>query len=532
MPLPQTSTGTWPPAEYADMAYKQAEWATWYAGETHRLAAFYSSNMAVGNTSSPWWRFWSRAADKTTVTQRAQIHVPLAGDLAAVSAGLLFGEQPIIRIGEAHEKAKNAGAEATEGRLIEIIEGGGVYHRLLEAAETAAAIGGVFIYPAWDQELIAHPIMAVAQADMALPDFKWGILTGVTFWRVVAQNGNIVWRHLERHERVTGGNAIILHGLYEGNGTQLGEKRALDANDKTRGLEDLVTLPFEELDVQYIPNMRPNRLWRSSSLGVSDYMGSETLLDALDETYASWMRDIRLAKARIVVPRDYLDGSNAFDLDHEVYTPMDMEPGSEGQTARSMLAHQFAIRYAEHLATALEFTEKIVSNAGYSPQTYGLHIEGQAESGTALRIRENKTLLTLRRKGQWWGAAVSKCLHHMLIIDRAVFSSGVEPFLPQVELSDSLANDPKEMADTIAVLVGAQAVSLETRVKMVHPDWDDAMIQAEIALIKEEEKASMPDLSALMPGQGDPDNADPNDDPAAQDGKMREAAPGESDESA
>ena len=60
-------------------------------------------------------------------------------------------------------------------------------------------------------------------------------------------------------------------------------------------------------------------------------------------------------------------------------------------------ANQFAIRVEEHINTILDLIERAITYAGYSPQTFGLKIEG-GESGTALNIRERKTYITRQRK--------------------------------------------------------------------------------------------------------------------------------------
>ncbi len=341
--------------------------------------------------------------------------------------------------------------------------------------------------------------MAIAQSDMAVPEFKHGILTAVTFHRVLREHdNNRVHRLLERHEVEGTGESrrcVVLSQVYEGTVDRLGVA--------TQGTGDIydgtppparVVLPFKELDVEYIPNIRPNRLWRAENLGVSDIQGSETLLDALDETYASWMRDIRLAKARILVPREYLrqdEGSDTptFDLDQEIYVGMDMEPGLT-QDSRSMLAHQFAIRYNEHRETSRELIDRIVSNAGYSPVTLGHHTDSQDMTGTAMRITEHKTLLTLRRKAAWWRPAIANVLFHMMEIDKEIFGGDTVPIKPTVDISDSIIDNPLELAQTALALSSANSASIETRVRIVNPDWSESEVDAEVARITTETAAA------------------------------------------
>jgi hypothetical protein len=557
MPLPR-SDQPWPPVSTQPVYSKMQEWAAWYSGEPSRIIDVYAGQSANQNVVIPWWRFWRRAIAQRDGSQRALLHVPVASDLAAVSAALLFGEPPRFRIKQAHEdeplapqtprldplasaeeqnadierdprpiqpfdpanpgsldpegagetkpKATQTPAEKTEKRLLEILERGGARSRLVEAAETGAAIGGVYVYPAWDKDLFPYPIIAIAQADMALPEFRWGFLQAVTFHRVIDDVNGKVWRHLERHEIEGEGEsrtAVVLHAVYEGSTTALGQIRELSAHPDTAKLEPRVQLPFKELDVQYIPNIRPNRLWRASGHGVADIQGSETLLDAIDETYASWMRDVRLAKARIIVPRDYLrvDTENAnaptFDVDQEIYTTMEMEPAMNAD-ARAMLAHQFAIRYMEHRATSREMIERVVSNAGYSPATLGQSSDsaGMSRTGAALRVSEHKTVLTQRRKAAHWKPALEMLARHLLLIDKEIFKGDVmipeEELYPKVEMSDSIIDQPLELAQTALAMKSAEAASTETRVKILHPDWSDSEVASEVARIRDEVAAAAP----------------------------------------
>jgi hypothetical protein len=401
-------------------------------------------------------------------------------------------------------------AQQAEARLLQIFEEGDVDSRLVEAAEGSAAMGGVYIYPVWDTDLRPFPLLSIAQSDMAVPEFRHGLLVAVTFHKTVSEDGNRIVRHLERHEVEGTGDsrqAVVLNGYFQGTEDRLGIEMGLGVGDKVdTPLPPRVELPFQDLDVEYIPNMRPNRLWRASSFGVADIQGSETLLDALDETYASWMRDVRLAKARIIVPREYLrndpndDSAPSFDIDQEVYVGMDMEP-SAASDARSMLAHQFQIRYKEHQETAHDLIDRIVSNAGYTPTTLGSFGDKVTGTGTALRISEHKTLLTLRRKSGWWRTAVANTAYRMEIIDKEIFGQTTPVLRPTVMLSNSIIDNPLELAQTALALKTAESASIETRVRIVNPDWSESEIDAEVERIKDEGSAPAPSIVTTTPGQ-------------------------------
>ncbi len=485
MPLPDDDLLQWPPEAWDDVYHKYAEHSAWYSGDPEKIASVYAQ---IVFTPTPQGRFWARDLYEE---KRVSLHVPIAGDIAETSADMLFSEVPAVRIPEAHVENAPADAKKAQDRLWALIDDGGIHNRLLEAAESASALGGVFVGPVWDRDVTDMPLLRVVQADAALPEFRWGILTAVTLWRVVEDDNGVVWRHLERHEP-----GVILHGLYRGGADRLGRRVPLTAHSDTQDLEDVVRLPnvmSHTLAIRYVPNVRPNRRFRGDTvggyLGRSDYAGSEPLMDALDEAYSSWQRDIRLAKARGVVPEEWLerpDGSSSlkFDEDREFFVAMAGAPGE--QVSRPEM-FQPAIRFQEHSSTCMHYLERIISAAGYSPQSFGLEIEGRAESGTALRIRERKSLVTSQRKQRFWKPVIDDVLWMMLVIDREVFRSGVTVYRPSTIIGDSVAESTRELAESVELISRARAASTQTLVAMLHPDWDDNEVKAEVERIRQEQ---------------------------------------------
>lgn len=503
MGLP-TDNMRWIPQNFARLYADYAEHDAWYSGSSERLATLYGGILYPRDTLSqdffsdiynqtiaPRQRFWAK---QTFDERRTMIHVPIASDIASTSADLLFSESPKIRIPEAHEETADSDAITAQERLDELIAIGDIQNKLLESAETCSALGGVFLKVNWDADIASHPVLSIAQPDSALPEFQWGMLKAVTFWKVVREEttkrGETVWRLLERHEK-----GRIEYGLYKGDEDNLGMRVSLTNLPETASLEDEVMTGIDDILVRYIANMRPNRKWRGSPYGQSDYAGLEGLMDALDETMSSWMRDIRLGQGRIIVPESFMQkmpsGDFAFDVDREVYTTFDIDPLTQKEVGITM--NQFAIRTAEHQQTALELINRIISSAGYSPQTFGLSIAGSAESGTALNIRERKSFITKAKKERYWKPAIEDILYLMMSVDAIHFGSRVTPYRPVIEFQDSLTNDISQVATSVDTLARAMSLSLETKVRMIHPDWDDMQVEAEVMKIKEENGMSMPD---------------------------------------
>ncbi|TYR37667.1 hypothetical protein, partial [Streptomyces parvus] len=370
----------------------------------------------------------------------------------------------------------------------ELLTEGGVYAVLLEAAELAAAYGDVFLRVSWNTGISDYPIADALPGDVAVPEWQAGILRAVTFWKIVHEEHGRVWRYLERHEP-----GRVLHGLYEGTGERLGQARPLADNPETEPFAALVdaegAIPtgYAGLTAQHIPNVRPNRLLRGSPLGRSDFSpAAMRLMDSLDETYSAWMRDIRVGKARLVVPRGYLQNLGrgqgaAFDPDQEVYEALDVLNEDGGRMDIS--AHQFAIRVAEHSGTAQDLTAQIVRGCGYSTQTFG-EAGDVAATATEVVARERRSYTTRGRKITYARPGLGRFAEALLAVDAAVYKTRVTAQRPAIEWPDGVAVDPKSLAETLDLINRAEAASTEVRVRMLHPDWDEPQIMAEVEAIR------------------------------------------------
>lgn len=483
MPLPNNPKMRVIPKEWEEIYEQYTEHSAWYSGDPQKLMDFYSSKKING-------RHWAKEYKNP---RRTLIHVPIASDISSISADMLFSESPTVRIPEAEEE-NNAEAATCQERLDQIINEGGFFNRILEGAETCSGLGGVFLKPNWDIDLAPFPILSVAQVDTALPEFKWGILTAVTFFKELEKDGELYYRLLERHE-VVNGKSHILYGLYKGDRVELGIRVGLGAHPATADMPDSINTQIDGLAVRYIPNMKPHRKFRGISLGQSDYQGTEGMMDALDEVYTSWMRDIRLAKARIIVPESFLerktDGSFAFDAEEEVFTSFDIDPLTAEKTGITL--SQFAIRTQEHMQAGLELIDRIVTISGYAPQSFGIKVDGKAESGTALNIRERKSFVTTSKKQRYWKNALEDILEMMLIIDNVHLGNKYTIFRPTVEIHDSVKHDIQHVATAIELLARAEAISTETKVALAHPDWSKDQVKQEADRILKETARMMDD---------------------------------------
>ncbi|KOX16615.1 phage minor capsid protein [Streptomyces sp. NRRL F-6491] len=477
----------WPPPQLAGLLRDMAVDDAWYSGDRKRLAAVYRDH---GRRQDGRRRLWARA-NPTPGRPDNRMHIPLAGDLASTSADLLFSEPPVLTVED----------RATQDRLGELVEAGGVANSLLEAAEIGAALGGVFLRATWDSSLAARPLLTTVHADSAVPDFRWGVLTGVTFWRELSGSDTAtVWRHLERHEP-----GFIRHGLYQGTPDRLGVRVPLAEHPDVAALVDSldpdgdgdgIATGIDELTAAYVPNIRPHRKYRGAPFGRSDYAAPlHDLMDALDSVWTSWLRDIRLARARLIVPdaylRDHGPGRGAsWDEDREVWQALAIPPTESGGAGITL--SQFAIRVAEHQSSADAIVQQAVRSAGYSAQSFGIG-DQVAATATEVKARERRSMITRDKKARYWQAPLAHMLHVMLLLDRRLFTPSLVVERPRVVFGDSVSEDPQATAQTLALLVQAQAISVETRVRILHPDWDETAVREETDRILAETGQAVPD---------------------------------------
>src|SRR5690625_5354742 len=117
--------------------------------------------------------------------------MPLAQDSCSTSAGLLFSETPRI--------------ETDSERVNEFIDDSLFESRLIEAADMAAALGGVYIKIDTDPDVAHHPLITIRSPLVSKPIFKGGKLHSVSFCRLIKDGQDsqlFLVEHRENHNGV------------------------------------------------------------------------------------------------------------------------------------------------------------------------------------------------------------------------------------------------------------------------------------------------------------------------------------------
>jgi hypothetical protein len=162
----------------------------------------------------------------------------------------------------------------------------------------------------------------------------------------------------------------------------LAEKRSIAAEaDKDGGLD---TGAPDHLTAAYVPNIRPARAWRhiptAAYWGQSDFQGIEGILDALDETYSSWMRDVQNGKGRIIVANSLLESTG----------PGQRGPGClEHHVLRHPRCHGRTDHEGRHLHVRGECGIRLLRNHDVANDPHGGMSDGRRHPGhRPCRIRD------------------------------------------------------------------------------------------------------------------------------------------------
>jgi hypothetical protein len=475
-----------PPKNWKYWIDKYNEYATWYSADQKRLMDYYK--YKIDNKI-----FWGRDANEET----GILNLPLAADIAGVSANLLFSEIPKL--------------EYDNDEIIdEFIEENGFYNKLLEAAEIAAALSGVFLKLDIDTSITDVPILNIMTPQYCFPYFYRGRLKEILFYRTVLieKEGTVHYRLFE-NRRNENNTLYIEFKLYKGSEYKIGKVVDINSIEETArlGLNDITFSNMRGLGVVYVPNMKPNKLDPGSDLGSNDFGTCIPMLGGLDFAYTSWIRDIELGMGQIFIDNELLRNEeevldsninapqlNPFSKFQKAFLKLNMsQRGMAGENYKPIEIVQFEMRVEEHLKTCNDWIKQIITSCGYSPQTFGYDINGQAESGTALRMRERKSFLNREKKSRYWQQAIKELLLQTQNFYYVSQNKIVESQDVNVELEDSIIIDYREQSEVLRNLDQARSISLYTKVAMQHPDWNAKQIDEEVKMIQNEQGIEMAD---------------------------------------
>lgn len=522
-------TEQFPPRRWAPAFEVYERNAAWMNGDTERLTQLYAADAPRKTISRVDRRgrsytgglfpriassFMGRPAVTESGSRMTRLALPIAPNLCTLSADMLMSEPPVFRLMAADGETVKGGSQDA---LDAILNSRRTRMALIQGAETVAGLGAAVLTAHWDTATSDEPWMQVTNADAAVPEWRAGRLEAVTlFTRLekVGRGGNIeaTFLHLERHER-----GAVVHALAKMRDDVIEQFVPLTTMEETAHILDIpggvydtrkganvVVLPTgtDLLTASWWRN-QPTRLFAGSAgldmLGRGDYEGpqGEGLLDAANEIWSSWLRDIRVGRAMMTIPESYAQSGGLglggkIDLDQEVFVTL----GTVNPNSRNdITSNQFAIRAPEHAATYSAMLREITQNAGWSVSTYGEGQVAAAQTATEVVDRTTMSERTRDRKFLYFAHAAGPLAEVLLELNRihyrgpGMIDAEVDIAIPPVSQVD-----PEKQARTMQHLRTAYAISTDTMVRGLHPEWDNEQIAEEVVRILREN----PQLSGVQ----------------------------------
>lgn len=446
--------GTWPPAAL------QATWA-----EVELFAALRTSNS--DRLRQERWINW----------RQDYLISPVPRMISRASAHMLFGEPALI----APE------ADADEQNLERIIDENDLPSELHRAAVIASSEGEVWGRIVVDASLLDVPIIEFVSRDRVIPHFAGRFLIGATFVTTWVTGTTERYRLFETYEA-----GLVTSVLYRGTTTSLGSTVKLDKFDATKGRQEHVLTGVEWPLAVFIPNSIDSKPAR----GFSDYAGMTDRFFAINESVTIGQSNMRLAgRKRALIDSSYVNGNRSPEGD-DIFIRHSRHTGDDAKSPPPLSIIEYGFEAEQTIAWVDHLVDSSLTFAGISPQSVGRQIDGSSLSGTAMRLRMSHSLLEAAGKGRYMDKGIRKLLRAATVIDgRPIGENGFgrtyaqRDALPSIERWSGVPRDDAEAAAQLTNMVAAEAISVEQRVRWLHPDWTEQKIADEVKALEAEHQA-------------------------------------------
>lgn len=444
--------------------------------------------------------FWQalRRSDNVRLRQQANypwyrryVISPVPRLVSRAKANLLYGEP-------ADHRAAN---EADQDRLDKLVEENGLAaeeHRAAMIASSESEVWGRIIV---DPSLADVPIIDFVTPRVVIPHFRGRFVVGATFVDEWDEGYSVIYRLLTTYEP-----GAIRSVLYRGTMTNLGTAVGLDTYPRTAGRQPLVVTGFDYPLIAFIPNSIDSK----PDQGFGDYQGLEERFLAINETATIGQENMRLTgKKRALVDGKYLRHGK-LPAGDDIFV-RDDEDATAGAASKVLQTIEYQLGADETIAWLDHLIDTTLSFGGAAPQLVGRSVDGGAISGTALRLKLVHSLMEASGTGTFLDRGLRRLVRAAAIIDsrptpqNGFGRSWAQPDAEhQVERGDGLPRDDMEAAQWLVLATGAEAISLEERVKWLHPEWTEKQLADEVGRLKAAKAAATPPPAAGGPQPGDP----------------------------
>lgn len=407
---------------------------------------------------------------------------PIAREMGSFSAAMLFSGEPQLTYDD------------DQDLLDEIVAGNAVFARFHSAATRIAIEGRGALRVHMDESVSDVPQIHYIPEDMVIWDERHGdIVIGgaVIIERKPEPQRDLVYRLVEEHEV-----GHITRTLYEGAASRLGSPVSLDKVVEFADLEENVDTGLDE------PTLYR---WNNKPGGESDLAGLEALLDRYDEGWSILFDKLRKSTPVSFADSELFDDNGRADLGGIIPLRRGNLSRAMGDEPKNMVETvQPELQAAETIAVLDRMRQEIFMDAGYSLSSYGLDVNGTADSGTALRLKQTRTIQTANAKAWEATEAMKNALACAMCWQDG--GSKVKDYRPEVKLADPMPRDEQEEAQVAALWSSQEAISLEEMIRTRRPEWNDKAVEEEAKRIRADTQPPTPTQPAInLNGFGAPE---------------------------
>lgn len=399
---------------------------------------------------------------------------PVPRMVSRAKANLLFGETPEL----------GADNESDQERLDFLAEEQGLIPEFHRAAVLASAEGEVWGRVVVDPSACDVPIIDFCSRSRVVPHFNGRFVEGATFVTTWSTTERERFRLLETY---TAG--LVESRLYRGTTTRLGLEVDLGSFPATAGKQERVLTGIDWPMVAFIPNS----IDADPCRGYSDYQGMRDRFLALNDAVTAGQNNLDIAgRKRALVDGEYLTADGRLPKGDDVFVKNNRVKG-DGVQASPLQVIDYAFDADQVIAWVNHLVDSTLMLSGVSPQLVGRSVDGGAVSGTAMKLKAAHSLLEASGTGRYMDRGISRLLHAAQIIDSRPTTEGGfgrkwsnPDAAPSVQRQDGLPRDDMEAAQQLVAMTNADAISVDERVRFLHPDWTEQQVADEVARIEGE----------------------------------------------
>lgn len=357
-------------------------------------------------------------------------------------ATLIYNEKVQISISEKEKETSDVNEF-----IQQVLKANKFNTKFPELLEKMFALGGAVLKPYVDEQGIK---LQFVTADAFIPisySATGEIDEGVFITEQV--KGQYRYTHLEWYIKDEDGVYAIEHDLYRT------DKNKEDELGIKVELQELY--PDMQFDVWRFPGVtRPmfvylkpniaNNIDFSSPLGISLYANAMDTMKAIDIAFDSFIREFRLGKKRIMVPRQALrtvvdpetgEFKRYFDASDEVFQGYDAGPGNEKIEDMSV-----ELRVDEHISAVNALLNLFAMQTGFSAGSFSF--DGQSVKTATEVVSENSKTFRTKQSHEVVIEDALKHLIHVIVEMEKVFGEQdftTSEFEITVQFDDSIAQD-------------------------------------------------------------------------------------------